>query len=57
MIQLAKFLQLFGLLVLPAALVIGCSNVPRAGEVELAVMAGGVLVFAVGRQIESRVPR
>ena len=57
MIRLAKLLQLFGLLVMPAALIIGFSNVPRAGEVELAIMGGGVLVFALGREVEKRIPR
>ena len=57
MIRLAKILQLFGLLVLPAALVIGCSGVPHGGEMELGIMAVGALVFALGRQVEKRVPR
>jgi len=56
-IRLAKFLQLFGLLVLPAALVIGCSGVSHGGEMEFGVMAVGALVFAIGRQVEKKVPR
>lgn len=57
MIQLAKLLQLFGLLVLPAALVVGCSGVPHGGEVELGIMAMGAFVFAIGREVEKRIPR
>ncbi len=54
MIRVAKLLQLFGLCVLPAALVIGWSNVPRAGVVELSIMLLGALAFGIGREIEKR---
>ena len=54
MYTLAKFLQALGLVVVAYALFYGLSGGGQRGVAagELGIMAGGVLLFLIGRKIE-----
>ncbi len=52
---LGRFLQLFGLILLPAALLYGLtSDNPRAVGIEISALALGGLAFVIGTRLQVR---